>query len=285
MKLIEKFRLLSLGLTILLSCPSLALADYTIVLKNGGQITVKAYWEEKGTVQFQGLGGRIGLAREQIQSIREARDAEARGLVLTAMESPPQAEASKEPLAVTGGSAGVAAVAYDRASDQRIEEALRSDKEKEYQAMHEALVVAIKSRTELLWLLTRGKIDPDPTLLETLEAINGRIADINARIKDIIHRPVRPVGTVRLLTNSPFSGLYGTAQLDPTGVVSPGFVEAQPFSAPTVGAAPPSYTAEERELSELRRQLEMLYAERRRLLETFKQEKLFTGSLPYEELP
>lgn len=286
MKLIATYRLLFLGFITSLFLPSLLLADYTIVLKNGGRITVKDYRDEEGMIRFKGPWGSIGLSREQIQSIREARDGEARGLVVAAMKkSPLQAEASQETLAAKGVPAGITGVANDKATSRQTEKDLRSEKEKSYQDKYEALVEAIKSKTDLYWLLTRGTSDIDPTLLKTLEAIDGRINDINARIKDILYGPAREASPVRLLTNSPFSGQYGTTRLDPAGVVSPGFVDAQPFTAPTVGAAPPSYSVEEKGLSDLRRQLEMLYQERKKLIESFEQEKFFTGSLPYEALP
>lgn len=272
MKFTRKFRFLPFGFAILILCPGSLLADYTIVLKNGRQITVKAYWEEKGMVKFHSLGGEIGLAREQIQSVQEAGDAEAQGLVMAALTAKDAAR-------------GTVGLANDQATDQRAEKLLRAEKEKGYQDMYDGLMGSIKSSTDLHWAITRGKTNPDPTLLETLEALNGRINDISSRIKDALHSPERRRGSVKLLTNSPFGGQYGTMELGPGGVVSPGFVDAQPFGAPSVDVAPPGYSAAERELSDLRRQLELLYEERKRLIEAFKEEKLFSGSVPYEAFP
>ena len=54
-------------------------ADYTIVLKNSGRITVKSYREEKEMVMLYGLGGEIGIARKRIQSIQQAGGSEPQG--------------------------------------------------------------------------------------------------------------------------------------------------------------------------------------------------------------
>src|SRR5580765_3956356 len=47
-------------------------ADYTLVLKNGRRITVQSYREEGRMIKFRGLGGDIGISRDQIQSIQKA---------------------------------------------------------------------------------------------------------------------------------------------------------------------------------------------------------------------
>ena len=54
-------------------------ADYTIVLKNSGRITVKSYREEKEMVMLYGLGGEIGIARKRIQFIQQAGGSEPQG--------------------------------------------------------------------------------------------------------------------------------------------------------------------------------------------------------------
>ena len=48
------------------------LADYTLVLKNGRRITVQTYREEGRMIKFHGLGGDIGISKDQIQSIQKA---------------------------------------------------------------------------------------------------------------------------------------------------------------------------------------------------------------------
>ena len=64
-----KFLLLAV---LLYSWAGPALADYTLVLKNGRRITVQSYREEGRMIKFHGLGGDIGISKDQIQSIEKA---------------------------------------------------------------------------------------------------------------------------------------------------------------------------------------------------------------------
>ena len=41
------------------------------MLKNGRQITVQSYREEESMIKFQGFGGEIGIAKDQLQTIRK----------------------------------------------------------------------------------------------------------------------------------------------------------------------------------------------------------------------
>src|SRR5262245_32552075 len=54
-----------------------ASADYTIELKNGRRITVQTYREEAGMIKFTGLGGEIGLSKDQVLAIRPANPGDA----------------------------------------------------------------------------------------------------------------------------------------------------------------------------------------------------------------
>lgn len=274
-----------LGFAVLWLVPAYLFADYTVLLKSGGRITVKGYWEEKGMVKFHGLGGEIGIAVDQIQAIVRAGETARQGMVIAAIKSQ-VAGAAKEGLAL-GKLGSAVALTDERARDLRVEKDLRAETEKGYQGMHDAVTGAIKSRTDLHWLLTRGKTTPDPTLLETLEALNGRINDLMSRLKDAQYNPARrATGVVRMITSSPFAGQNMTIELSPTGVVRPGSVDALPFPVtPTVDAPLPKYSGSEAEISVLRGQLEQLYGERKRLIDVFKQEGLFSGSLPYEAFP
>lgn len=59
-------------------------ADYTLVLKNGRAITVQSYREEGKMIKFYGLGGEIGLSKDQIKSIRKTGEGERQDLSLPA---------------------------------------------------------------------------------------------------------------------------------------------------------------------------------------------------------
>src|SRR4030095_3935054 len=67
----KRFKLLLLAVP-LCSWAGLAWADYTLVLKNGRRITVQSYREEGRMIKFRGLGGNIGISKDQIQSIQKA---------------------------------------------------------------------------------------------------------------------------------------------------------------------------------------------------------------------
>lgn len=59
-----------------------AFAQYTIVLKNGRRITVQTYREEGGMIKFFGMGGEIGIARDQVKTILKPGEKEERGMVV-----------------------------------------------------------------------------------------------------------------------------------------------------------------------------------------------------------
>src|SRR3989338_11669093 len=63
-------------------------AQHTLVLKNGRRITVQSYREEGGMIKFPGMGGEIGIKRDQIQSILKAGESETRGMSLLGTERP-----------------------------------------------------------------------------------------------------------------------------------------------------------------------------------------------------
>ena len=56
---------------LLLYAAASAHADYVLVLKNGRQITVQSYREEGSMIKFTGLGGEIGISKEQIETVRK----------------------------------------------------------------------------------------------------------------------------------------------------------------------------------------------------------------------
>jgi len=59
-------------------------AEYTLVFKNGRAITVQSYREEGKMIKFYGLGGEIGLSKDQIQAIRKKGEGEHQDLSLPA---------------------------------------------------------------------------------------------------------------------------------------------------------------------------------------------------------
>ena len=70
----------------------LAQAQYVLVLKNGRQITVQSYREEGSMIKFNGLGGEIGLPKDQIQAILKPGQSSRPGVRISdldASSSPP----------------------------------------------------------------------------------------------------------------------------------------------------------------------------------------------------
>jgi hypothetical protein len=272
-----------IGLATLLCWAGFLYADYTIVLKNGGRITVKDYREEKGMVMLEGLGGEIGIAKQQIQSILQAGESESQGLNLGSIEkSQPTADAK-----VLTAEYNSAQRALEEAGPNIRRFEVRDEEEKEDQEKLDVNTEAIESRTELYRLISRGKPGVEPTLLDNLVALEGRINLLNSWIKDARSNPARARGTgvVRLITNSTFAGRRRTIELRHEGVVRPGRVNVRPFRTARAGVLLPGYTSGERELSDLKKRLLQLCKERKRLIQSIKQEGRFTGSLPYIACP
>ena len=63
-------------------------AEYVLVLKNGRQITVQSYREEGSMIKFQGFGGEIGIAKDQLQAIQKSGAECPLGLNVTADPTP-----------------------------------------------------------------------------------------------------------------------------------------------------------------------------------------------------
>lgn len=75
-----------------------AFADFTIIMKSGGRISVQTYREEAGIVKFQRFGGEIGIPKDQIQSILPASQTEKEELSISALEARPrQIQTSETP--------------------------------------------------------------------------------------------------------------------------------------------------------------------------------------------
>src|SRR5512139_3315118 len=74
-------------LTCLAAWVGLANAQYVVVLKNGRQLTVQSYREEGSTVKIQGLGGELGIPKEQIQSISKSGRTDRPGLNVSNLEN------------------------------------------------------------------------------------------------------------------------------------------------------------------------------------------------------
>ncbi len=269
-------QLLFLALALLLCLPEPLFAEYTLVLKNGRRITVQSYREEGGMIKFPGMGGEIGISRQQIQSILKAGEPETRGMSLLGTERPsvvPPTTAREEK--IEAGRAPVEEAKPCQAQEIALspEEKLGGDRVKadgENQNKVRQLTDQIKSARDRFSLATRGSTGPEPTLLQSEEAIRARTDDLISRLRDAQHNPSGPsdAGGVKLSTPSTFSG------------ASPTITELRPGEIiPRVDVPLPGYTGKEKDLSDIRNQVNRLQKERERLIEQMKQKNFDTGSL------
>src|SRR3990172_1604293 len=244
-------QLLFLALAFLLCLPGPLFAEYTLVLKNGRRITVQSYREEGGMIKFPGMGGEIGISREQIQSILKAGEPETRGMSLLGTERPsvvPPTTAREEK--IEAGHAPVEEAKPGQAQEKALspEEKLaeeRAKEEKEYQNKVRQLTDQIKAARDRFSLATRGSTGPEPTLLQSEEAIRARTDDLATRLRDAGLVPgLRPGATI-----------------------------------PGVEAPLPSYTGKEKDLSDLRNLISQFDKERERLIQEMRQKGFGTGSL------
>jgi hypothetical protein len=221
-----------------------ALADYTLILKNGGRITVQTYREEGRMIKFHDLGGEISISKDQIQSIEKA-----------AQMPPPQQPELQGP-----------AAAPQAAERPLTPEEERAKEEKEYQQKLMEVTGQLKEVQDRYSQLLRGTISPEPSQLVTEEQIKASRADVISRFRDATSNPSEPA-PVRLLTPSPFSSLPPTIT-----------EERPPARAPTAYENLP-YTETQKEFSELRNQAIELDKERERLISEMRQKNLSIGSL------
>ena len=243
----------ALAFAVIYGWPIPATAEYTLILKNGRQITVQSYREENGVIRFGGLGGEIGISKDQIQSIRQGASVTPADLDLTRGETLTKPGADTSP--AQEGSVGKAPTP----NDERIRE------EKEYQNKLNTLNEQLKAAQDRYSETIRGTASDDPTQLVTDEQIKARQDDAVARFKDAQNNPSEPA-PVKLLTPSPFTSLPPTVtEVQPSGrTVSP-FEASQTF------------TDRQKELLELRNQALEIENERERLLNEMKQKNFYTG--------
>jgi len=217
-------------------------------------------------IKFRGLGGEIGISREQVQSILKAGEPQSRGMSLSGTERAPVEPATTGQEEKPGASQTQEKVLSPE--EKQAEE--KAKEEKEYQSKVRQLTEQIKAVRDRYAVATRGSSGPEPTLLNSEEAIKARTDDLISRLRDVQHNPSGPsdAGGIKLSTPSPFSG------------VPPTTTEHRPgTAAPRVDVPLPGYSNTEKALSDLRNQLNQLQKDREKLIEQMKQKNFETGSL------
>jgi hypothetical protein len=226
-------------------------AEYTLILKNGRRITVQSYREDKGLIKFNGLGGEIGISKEQIQAIRRGDNAAPGDLDLTRIEPPaePVAEAQE----------GI----REKAASPDEE---RAREEKEYQGRVKELNDRLKAAQDSYAESIRGSAGSEPMQLVTDEQVRARQDDVTARFKDAQNNPSEPA-PVKLLSPSPFSSLPPTVtEVQPSGRT------VSPYESPQ------TLTERQQQLLDLRNQMVELEKERERLIDEMRQKNIYSGA-------
>ena len=226
---------------------SVAQAQYVLVLKNGRQITVQSYREEGSMVKFSGMGGEIAIAKDQIQTVRRASEADWSRAPSLAVDQPTLATPPPPP-STTDKPEGVKPAEPTTTTEDPIARN-RAEEEKLYQDKVKELTEQLKESRERYSLLTRGNKDPEPGFLSTEEAIRGHQEDLLSRLRD--------------------------AQYKAQGLPRGSNTTSPPFSLD----APPAYSERQKQLSDLRARITELEKNRERLIEEMREKKFETGSL------
>jgi len=231
---------LPLGLALIFCWTGTLFANYTIVLKNGRRITVKSYREEGEMIKVRGMGGEFGFAKDQIESIINPGADEERGMVVP--------DSNRIQPTVTSRQASKSTPPRDtgKVSEGEVQNKsaeappAKGAKEAEYLRRIKEKTDQLNRLTDRYSVATRGSSGPHPGILEGQEAIRGRTADLLSRLKD--------------------------AQRSRAG------------GAPRVNVPPPAYSAKEKELSELRKQMVQTQKERDALIQKMQQKNFGSAS-------
>jgi len=271
-----------IGFAVVFGSASPLFADYTLILKNGRTVNVQTYKEEGGRIIFSSYGGEISIAKEDVQSIIPAVEGLATRQVSPQTEvvpaKPPEPGPGKEKLARPGQEQGMEGMKDDSLATKKekvltpeeIKAAERAEEERQYRMKVKAVTAQIKALRDRFAVAVRRTPGPEPSLLESPEAIRARTADLNSRLKDSARRPAEPSDrdVVRLEQPSPFTGAPPT-----TIVLKPGGISKR--------VRPPltPYSPKEKKLSQLRGQILALEKQRDRLIQEMRDRNFNTASL------
>jgi hypothetical protein len=243
----EQYKLSLLAMCAFLVGTTPAVADYTLVLKNGRQITVQSYREEGGMIKFSGLGGEIAISKDQIQTIETNGDQHRPSLNLTRPEPPPPTPA-KEPTADQKTISSPISDTKVATPEESLAEQ-RAKEEKEYVKRVGEITQQIKEGRNRYAAETTGVTGPEPGFFTTDEAFQRHQADLMSRLIDAQNNPAGPGNT------------------------------GEGASTPPDNRMPPNYTEREKYLSDLRFRINQLELERRKLIDEMKQKNFDVGSL------
>lgn len=215
-----------------------AIADYTLILKNGRRITVQSYREEGSTIKVQGLGGEFGISKDQIQTILKADQTDQRGLSISDLEaSSRQTQAPAQKPSVPPARDG-----KDASAPNEKKSAVEANEEREYQKKLAQVTQKLETAKREYLNATQGGGTASNV---SKEGFSGWVADLGSRIRDSQNVP----------------GGGGPAETPPM----------QGYEAPV-------YTPKQKELSDLRSQIDTLQKERDSLIQEMKSKNIPTGT-------
>ncbi|HEY2921927.1 MAG TPA: hypothetical protein VGK77_23310 [Candidatus Binatia bacterium] len=215
---------------------SSAQAQHVIVLKNGRQITVQSYREEGSMIKFVGLGGEIGIPKDQIQAILKAGQTDRTGLSISEMETSSRQSAPAVQKPTPSSTRDVT----QPPSSAETKPSVDPEEVKEYQTRLAEVSQQLEAAKQQYFDATQGGGTASNV---SKEGIRSWAMDFASRIHD--------------------------SQKTPGG--------GGPSSTPPTPPYAPNYTAKERELSDLRSQIDRLQKERAALIEEMKSKNIPTG--------
>jgi hypothetical protein len=212
---------------------SVAEAQYVLLLKNGRQITVSSYREEGTMVKLFGLGGELGIPKDQILSITKAGESTRPGVSMIELEAAARESKPQKPSAP-------AAPVKDSAVSDEAKLAPAPDEEKEYQRKLAEVTKKLEEAKEKYFKATQGG---GTSANLSKEGISAWTMDLASRIHD----------------SQKVAGGGGPSSTPPT----------PPYR--------PNYTPKEKELSDLRAEIDDLQKQRDELIQEMKSKNIPTG--------
>ena len=215
---------------------SLVEAQSVLVLKNGRQITVQSFHVEGSMIKFTGLGGEIGIPKDQIQTILKPGESDRPGLNISELES------SRPPATVPPKPTPTPTRDATQTPSPRETSPIPSGEEKEYQKRLADTSQKLETAQQEYLNATQGG---GTSSNASKEGFQGWIADIGSRIRD--------------------------SQKVPGGGGPAGTPPMQGYEAPV-------YTPKQKELSDMRIQIDILQKERDSLIQEMKSKNIPTGT-------
>ena len=230
--------ILSIAIVSISASALTAFADFTLVLKNGRRITAQSYREEGSTIKIHGLGGEFGIPKDQIQTILKADQSEQRGLSISDLE----ASSRQTQAPAQKPSVPPARDAKDALVPSEKKSLVEANEEQEYQKRLAEVTQKLETAKREYLNATQGGGTSSNV---SKEGFGGWVADLGSRIRDSQNVP----------------GGGGPASTPPM----------QGYEAPV-------YTPKQKELSDLRSQIDSLQKERDSLIQEMKSKNIPTGT-------